>query len=94
MRIFADEQGKMNLSAVQQNYEILLVSQFTLLANTAHGNRPDFLQAEKPELANQMYLQMAKLLEQQGVKVSLGVFGADMTIEQTNIGPVTIVMDK
>ncbi len=94
MRIFADDNGKMNLSALQCGYSILLVSQFTLLADTSHGNRPDFLKAEKPDLAQQMYLQFATLLEQEGIKPQLGVFGADMTIQQTNCGPVTIVMDK
>ena len=92
MRIFEDDNGKMNLSALDLNYEILLISQFTLCANCSRGNRPDFFGAEEPTRAKELYLSLGKKLSEKGVKVSYGVFGADMTIEQVNCGPVTIIL--
>jgi D-tyrosyl-tRNA(Tyr) deacylase len=74
--------------------EILLVSQFTLCADTSHGNRPSFIEAESPERANELYLYVAEGLKSQGVPVKLGVFGADMKIEQINDGPFTIILEK
>lgn len=94
MRIFSDENGKINLSVKDVGGEILLVSQFTLMADTSRGNRPGFELAERPEIAKQMYLDAGKLLENEGVTVRYGVFGADMTITQVNDGPVTILMEK
>ena len=94
MRIFSDENGKMNLSIKDVGGEILLVSQFTLMADTSRGNRPGFELAERPDIAKQMYLDAGKLLENEGVPVRYGVFGADMTITQVNDGPVTILMEK
>ena len=94
MRIFSDENGKMNLSVKDVGWEILLVSQFTLMADTSRGNRPGFELAERPDIAKQMYLDAGKLLENEGVPVRYGVFGADMTITQVNDGPVTILMEK
>ena len=94
MRIFEDANGKMNHSVLDVGGQILLVSQFTLLADTTHGNRPSFTMAENPQIANQVYLNFATLLRQYGVDVQMGVFGADMTINQCNDGPVTIVMEK
>ncbi len=94
MRIFSDENGKMNLSVKDVGGEILLVSQFTLMADTSRGNRPGFELAERPDIAKQMYLDAGKLLENEGVPVRYGVFGADMTITQVNDGPVTILMEK
>lgn len=94
MRIFSDENGKMNLSVKDVGGEILLVSQFTLMADTSRGNRPGFELAERPDIAKQMYLDAGKLLENEGVPVRYGVFGADMTITQVNDGPVTILTEK
>lgn len=94
MRICEDENGKINKSILDVKGEILLVSQFTLYADTSHGNRPSFFEAEAPEKANELYLYIAKGLEAQGVPVKLGVFGADMKICQTNDGPFTVVLEK
>ena len=94
MRICEDENGKINKSILDVGGEILLVSQFTLAANTSHGNRPDFLAAETPDKANELYLYVAKGLKKQGVPVKLGVFGGDMKINQTNDGPFTVILEK
>ena len=94
LRIFEDENGKINKSIKDENGEILLVSQFTLMANASHGNRPDFLSAENPDIANQMYLCVAEELKKTGLSVKLGVFGADMKIFQVNDGPFTIILEK
>ena len=93
LRIFNDEDGKMNLSLGDVGGEILLVSQFTLFADCSHGNRPNFLQAERPERANMLYEMMKEYLIGQGLVVKTGVFGADMKIEASNDGPVTIIID-
>lgn len=94
LRICEDENGKINKSIVDTNGEILLVSQFTLLANTSHGNRPEFLDAEVPQLANELYEYVLEGLIKQGLSVKKGVFGADMKINQTNDGPFTIILEK
>lgn len=94
LRICEDENGKINRSITDEKGEILLVSQFTLFANTSHGNRPDFLAAETPERANELYFYVAEGLKKAGVPVKLGVFGADMKIEQINDGPFTVIMEK
>jgi D-tyrosyl-tRNA(Tyr) deacylase len=94
LRICEDENGKINKSIIDTNGEILLVSQFTLYANTSHGNRPDFLSAEKPDRANELYNYVAEGLKQQGITVKLGVFGADMKINQTNDGPFTVILER
>ncbi len=94
LRICEDENGKINKSILDVKGEILLVSQFTLFADTSHGNRPSFFEAETPEKANELYLYVAEGLRAQGVPVKLGVFGADMKINQTNHGPFTIVLEK
>ncbi len=93
LRVFEDENGKMNLALKDVGGEILLISQFTLLADVSHGNRPGFTDAEDPATANEMYLYMADRLREYGISVKTGVFGADMKIRQFNDGPVTILYD-
>ena len=96
LRIFSDENGKMNRSVLDVVGQALVISQFTLLADYTHGNRPDYLQSEKPDRARALYEDFAARLSAllgQG-RVETGVFGADMQISLTNDGPVTIVMDS
>ena len=94
LRIFEDENGKMNLSVQDVGGEILLVSQFTLLGDTSHGNRPSFTLAERPEKAKSLYEYTVSAVEKYGITVKTGVFGADMQIEQNNDGPVTILIES
>ena len=94
LRIFEDENGKMNLSVKDVGGEVLLVSQFTLLGDASHGNRPSLTLAERPEKAKPLYEYAVSALKNQGVEVKTGVFGADMQIEQHNDGPVTILLES
>ena len=94
LRVFSDENGKMNLSLSDVGGEVMVVSNFTLAANYRHGNRPDFLSAAYPEEADRLYRRFIDRLFEDGVPTSSGVFGADMQITTTADGPVTIVMDS
>lgn len=95
LRVFNDENGVMNISLIDTNFDILLVSQFTLFASTKKGNRPSYIKASRPEFAIPLYEKMiAKLEELLGKKIAIGSFGADMQISLTNNGPVTIMIDS
>jgi D-tyrosyl-tRNA(Tyr) deacylase len=95
LRVFSDEEGKMNLDLQAINGELLLVSQFTLYANSKKGNRPSFLASARPEQAIPLYeLMISSLSDKLGKKIQTGVFGADMQINLTNDGPVTIIIDS
>ena len=94
MRIFSDENGKMNLSIDQVGGKILSVSQFTLFADTKKGNRPSFTGADGPEAANKLYEEFNEILRTEyGLIVETGEFGADMQVSLVNDGPVTILLD-
>jgi len=95
LRIFNDENGKMNLSINDVSGDAVVVSQFTLLANYSHGNRPDYFGAAEPETANALYEYFVSALGSlMSGKVGTGVFGAEMVYDIVNDGPVTIVMDS
>ena len=96
LRIFSDENGKMNLSVNDVSGDVLVVSQFTLLANYRHGNRPDYMNAAAPAEANALYEYFTDKVREKltGGKVATGSFGADMALSLTNDGPVTIVMES
>ena len=93
LRIFEDENGKMNLSVQDVGGEVLLVSQFTLYGDASKGNRPSFTLAARPEIAQPLYEFALNELGRYGVTVKKGVFGADMQISQHNDGPVTILLE-
>ncbi|MBQ3017248.1 MAG: D-tyrosyl-tRNA(Tyr) deacylase [Clostridia bacterium] len=94
LRIFSDEAGKMNLSVNDVGGEALVVSNFTLNANYAHGNRPDYFGGAAPDEANRLYEYFLKLMGSKVKKCESGVFGADMRTEMSTDGPVTIVMNS
>ncbi|MDY6915657.1 MAG: D-aminoacyl-tRNA deacylase [Candidatus Cloacimonadota bacterium] len=94
LRIFEDEDGKMNRSIIDISGEILLISQFTLCADCKKGRRPSFDKAALPKLAEKYYLQFADKLNEFGIKPQLGVFGAEMEIDLVNDGPVTIILER
>ena len=94
LRIFSDEEGLMNRSLLQIEGDAIVVSQFTLHASTKKGNRPSYIKAARPEIANPLYEQFVASFEHElNKKVGTGVFGADMKVELLNDGPVTIVID-
>lgn len=94
MRIFSDEEGKMNLSCLDLQAEVLIISQFTLYASTKKGNRPSFIKSAKPDVAIPLYEQFVSVVEAAGLKVRTGEFGADMNVSLVNAGPVTINLDS
>lgn len=94
LRVFEDENGKMNLNIKAVGGKLLLVSQFTLYGNCADGNRPSFTDAAKPDIAEPLYEYFCKKCEEDGLEVQKGIFGADMKVSLLNDGPVTIIMEK
>lgn len=93
LRIFSDDDGKMNRSALDSGYEMLVVSQFTLHGNVRKGRRPSFIGAAPPELAEPLVDLLAEKLRRLGLHVEQGIFGADMAVSLVNDGPVTIWLD-
>lgn len=93
LRIFQNEEGKFDRSLLETGGSALVVSQFTLLADTAKGNRPSFTQAARPEVAEPLYERFCAALRALGIHVETGVFGARMEVELVNEGPVTIILD-
>ena len=93
-RIFEDEAEKMNLSLLDVGGSALVVSNFTLLAAYAHGNRPDYMAAARPNVAIPLYERFCALLRAEGVPVATGEFGADMKVDLLNDGPVTVILDS
>ena len=94
LRIFDDENGVMNRSLMDVGGEMLLISQFTLLADTKKGKRPSYIAAGDPKIANAMNEKAAEIFRGKGIPVKTGTFGADMQVSLTNNGPVTIIIDS
>jgi D-aminoacyl-tRNA deacylase len=93
LRIFEDDEGKMNRSLLETGGSILAISQFTLLGDTRKGRRPSFINAARPEKGNELYEYFVRTLKEMGLTVETGVFGAMMDVQLINTGPVTIIID-
>lgn len=94
LRVFDDEEGKMNFSLLDIKGELLVVSQFTLLGDCRKGRRPNYMAAAKPEIADELYNEFVTLCRAQNVKTETGVFQADMKVNIINDGPVTLIIDS
>jgi D-tyrosyl-tRNA(Tyr) deacylase len=94
LRIFADDEGKFNRSALDVNADVLVVSQFTLYGDARKGRRPSFVKAAPPDIAEPLIEKFVSYLEEEGLRVETGVFGAMMMVELHNDGPVTIILEK
>ena len=94
LRIFEDEAGKMNISALDVGADVLAISQFTLFGNTRKGRRPSFVEAAPPEISRPLFERFVDFLKESGLKVETGIFGAHMLVKIFNDGPVTILLDS
>jgi len=94
LRVFEDENEKMNLALKDVGGELLIISQFTLYADCSQGNRPSFITAARPEVAEPLYEYFCEECKKNGIKVEKGIFGADMKVNLLNDGPVTIIIEK
>ena len=94
LRVFEDENGKMNLNIKQVGGELLIISQFTLYGNTKDGNRPSFTDAAKPDKANELYEYFIEKCKKENIKTEAGIFGADMKVSLVNDGPVTVMLER
>ncbi|MBN1970625.1 MAG: D-tyrosyl-tRNA(Tyr) deacylase [Candidatus Delongbacteria bacterium] len=94
LRIFEDDNGKMNLSVMDKQGEIMLVSQFTLYGDTSRGRRPGFENSMKPEKASELFDKTVEYFKRSGLKIGTGVFGAEMQVSLVNDGPVTFLLEK